>query len=234
MRKSNRGKMNGSASNPVQKDSSRQYKGEQPPAILLVSVGVPEDERGKEVEARVGNALKDDCNTEESIMSIKGVSSLIPTLQKTDIETTGVFKSTYPCEGKDTPEKVGGDRQEDESFINPSGLGQALKMRDSEAHEGSRPTFPGTQELAKVTNTHNCKGPTCGKKVETLRTWKRRAQVGAYLSKCFPARRKRPNIEEDESSEIQLQQKVHQTENGGNTPKPYSDLVVVQQPCHPE
>lgn len=59
---------------------------------------------------------------------------------------------------------------EDKSYINLSGLGLALKKTVSEAHKGSRPTFLGAYELAKVIEAHNCKGLTHEKQVKTLRT----------------------------------------------------------------
>lgn len=111
--------------------------------------------------------LKGDYNTEESVASVKNISSLIPTLQKINIDTIRVVNNTYPCEREDMSGKCEKDMWEDKSFINLSGLGQTLNKIDSEVHEGSRPTSPSTQEQTKVTEDYNCKGPTRGKKVET-------------------------------------------------------------------
>lgn len=96
-RKPTRVKANGSESHPIHKDSSRRFEGKQLSIAKLVSIGVPEDQQGKAFKERARNELKDNYNTEESIASIKGVTSHIPMLWKMDIYTIGFFKSTYPC-----------------------------------------------------------------------------------------------------------------------------------------
>lgn len=132
-RKSYRGKMNGSAK---QSSLERQLKAVRRRAIAYsgtVSYGISEDQRENEVKLRAKNMLKDDCNTEKLVASVKDISSLIPTLQKINIDTIRIVNNTYPYEGEDMPGKCEKDMWEDKSFINLNGLGQTLNKIDSEA-----------------------------------------------------------------------------------------------------